>query len=759
MLARVTHGKYGLADYLISGKKQKDDRPRTQKDNVTTLYGNLNVFKECEKWLSTNKSYKSNYLHITLGFSAQDEQSFKNLTPTQKIAKMQDIVIDYLKYYASGYNLDNVIAYAELHEPKENAQLNELGKQRFSHIHISLALYNPITKLQLRPPFFNLKRDDAFKNLIAKKYGLEVPMKDNNREKNYSTKILTQRNFLKDILRNYKKDEIQSYINNNKNHIVPTQHGDIIITYSEVKTAKNHYYKATIKDFKGKESNVNLRGSGFEHLDLNIQSQKQSQQTQDFDWDKWYQNRRDLVAKTRRKQSQQTQIKSISFKSYKQKIVFEMYRNKIPLNIKGLYIDKSQKRFYTQSNSVNVSDKGDKLVALGKDNKKQVKLMLDIAEAKGWNLLTIKINGDESFKAEAEAQISQRLMLKREHQTITKETIIKQKNDNFQKGAVAEALQDKRTYTPIQSAILATKAANQKYDINAIKQYFKDNRNLNFLDLLKNDKNLSDKIKNLDLSRLEVIGDLVLNNANLNQKPINIIDFLAKNRILRFTESLEWLSKHIEIDKVSKNAELKIKNSKEPRAEIESARTATPQMPQNRDIADTKTTAPIQPKSAEVTPSVEKTPKIEQPTFNTLALRAISRADNETAQTLSFEIKESFAMSKTAKMHENTAKKYAESLTKHGMKAEIYKNPKAERADFSFGVIFAKTSEALALAIEYMKSKLGLTNKEPETPTQKLKENEISNPSQTKEIKTLNNKPKINEKSKSKQKDSYGMSM
>ena len=638
MLARVTHGKYGLADYLISGKKQKDDRPRTQKDNVTTLYGNLNVFKECEKWLSTNKSYKSNYLHITLGFSAQDEQSFKNLTPTQKIAKMQDIVIDYLKYYASGYNLDNeVIAYAELHEPKENAQLNELGKQRFSHIHISLALYNPITKLQLRPPFFNLKRDDAFKNLIAKKYGLEVPMKDNNREKNYSTKILTQRNFLKDILRNYKKDEIQSYINNNKNHIVPTQHGDIIITYSEVKTAKNHYYKATIKDFKGKESNVNLRGSGFEHLDLNIQSQKQSQQTQDFDWDKWYQNRRDLVAKTRRKQSQQTQIKSISFKSYKQKIVFEMYRNKIPLNIKGLYIDKSQKRFYTQSNSVNVSDKGDKLVALGKDNKEQVKLMLDIAEAKGWNLLTIKINGDESFKAEAEAQISQRLMLKREHQTITKETIIKQKNDNFQKGAVAEALQDKRTYTPIQSAILATKAANQKYDINAIKQYFKDNRNLNFLDLLKNDKNLSDKIKNLDLSRLEVIGDLVLNNANLNQKPINIIDFLAKNRILRFTESLEWLSKHIEIDKVSKNAELKIKNSKEPqRAEFESARWATPQtaqnralndftkkiiddelksnvpkMPQNRDI-DKKIDSPvITEKVAKVTQSVEKNANIE----------------------------------------------------------------------------------------------------------------------------------------------------
>lgn len=227
-------------------------------------------------------------------------------------------------------------------------------------------------------------------------------------------------------------------------------------------------------------------------------------------------------------------------------------------------------------------------------------------------------------------------------------------------------------------------------------------------------------------------------------------------------------------------ADLKKEYSKEPqRAEIESARTTTPQMPQNRaltdtklknkaeleskttqnrTLADTKTTAPIQPKSAEVTPSVEKTPKIEQPTYATLALQAETRANNATGQTLSFEHKNDYSISTTAKMHENTAKKYIESLAKQGMKAQTYQNPKAERADFSFGVIFAKTSEALALAIEYMKSKLGLSNKEPEIPTQKPKENEISNPNQTKEIKTLTNKPKINEKSKSKQKD-YGMSM
>lgn len=286
------------------------------------------------------------------------------------------------------------------------------------------------------------------------------------------------------------------------------------------------------------------------------------------------------------------------------------------------------------------------------------------------------------------------------------------------------------------------------------------------------------KIKNIDNERATINEARIFYNIELDK--LRERDEKDPTKFKAERAKFEALCAKIKSKALSK-AELKKEYSKEPRAEIESAaRTATPQMPQNRalsdtklknkaeleskitqnrTLADTKITAPIQPKSAEVTPSVEKTPKIEQPTFNTLALRAISRADNETAQTLSFEIKESFAMSKTAKMHENTAKKYAESLTKHGMKAEIYKNPKAERADFSFGVIFAKTSEALALAIKYMQSKLGLTNKEPETLTQKPKENEISNPSQTKEIKTLNNKPKINEKSKSKQKDSYGMSM
>lgn len=286
------------------------------------------------------------------------------------------------------------------------------------------------------------------------------------------------------------------------------------------------------------------------------------------------------------------------------------------------------------------------------------------------------------------------------------------------------------------------------------------------------------KIKNIDNERATINEARIFYNIEIDK--LRERDENDPTKFKAERAKFESLCAKIKAKALSK-ADLKKEYSKEPqRAEIESARTAKAQMPQNRalserelknkaelesknsqnrDLKDNKAAASITPKPTETTQGVEVAPKIEQPTFSTEALRAISRADNETAQILSFEIKESFAISKTAKMHENTAKKYKESLTKMGMYAELYRNPKAERADFSFGIIFAKTSEALALAIKYMQSKLGLTNKEPEIPTQKPKENEISNPSQTKEIKTLNNKPKINEKSKSKQKDSMGMSM
>mgnify|MGYP006353567047 CR=1 FL=1 len=72
MITRVNRAKEGFADYLISGARKDSIYTRDQKDKTITLYGNLQTFKQTEKYLNKYKNYESNYIHITLSFSQED---------------------------------------------------------------------------------------------------------------------------------------------------------------------------------------------------------------------------------------------------------------------------------------------------------------------------------------------------------------------------------------------------------------------------------------------------------------------------------------------------------------------------------------------------------------------------------------------------------------------------------------------------------------------------------------------------------------
>ena len=60
MIARVTRAKEGFADYLITGARKDSIYARDQKDKVIPLYGNLQTFKQTEKYLNKYKNYQSN---------------------------------------------------------------------------------------------------------------------------------------------------------------------------------------------------------------------------------------------------------------------------------------------------------------------------------------------------------------------------------------------------------------------------------------------------------------------------------------------------------------------------------------------------------------------------------------------------------------------------------------------------------------------------------------------------------------------------
>lgn len=195
MIARVTRAKEGFADYLITGARKDSIYKRQEKDRTKTLFGNLQTFKQTEKYLNKYKNYESNYIHITLSFSKKDMDLLNEIEDEEKRDELfKELVLIYLKHHTSGYDLTNeVIAYSEAHLPK--IQINEKNRQRMSHIHIAIAKYNPLDDTQLRTPFFNNSfLDDVLQSYVCKKYGFEIPRKDEDEKNDTDVKIQDENN-------------------------------------------------------------------------------------------------------------------------------------------------------------------------------------------------------------------------------------------------------------------------------------------------------------------------------------------------------------------------------------------------------------------------------------------------------------------------------------------------------------------------------------------------------------------------------------
>lgn len=96
---------------------------------------------------------------------------------------------------------------------------------------------------------------------------------------------------------------------------------------------------------------------------------------------------------------------------YKTKLIDEAYTDlsrKIDLN--PYFFDKERKEFVNQKLDFKVQDKGNSIELNSKNSEnmgEKVKLMLQMAIAKGWDLDKIKINGSDKFKAEVHKQISE----------------------------------------------------------------------------------------------------------------------------------------------------------------------------------------------------------------------------------------------------------------------------------------------------------------------------------------------------------------
>ena len=173
MLIRISGGKKGISEYLVTGRKAGRSKTRVELDERIILHGDLEFLDQVIEGMNT-KGEK--YLHITLSFK-------ENLID---IDTLREISEEFRQFAFRAYNDDEYVFYSEVHFPKtKTIQNQKSGKydERKPHIHIVIPKINLLSWTTLNP--FGMLRlssqyIDAFQEYINSKYNVESP-KDNRR--------------------------------------------------------------------------------------------------------------------------------------------------------------------------------------------------------------------------------------------------------------------------------------------------------------------------------------------------------------------------------------------------------------------------------------------------------------------------------------------------------------------------------------------------------------------------------------------------
>jgi hypothetical protein len=546
MISRVTMRKSGLAEYLEKGKRADSKHSRLEKDHVIPLYGSLDVLRKAEEHCLRTKKWNYNYEHITISFSPQDEEVLTAMDTAQENATLQDIAKMMIRHRTYGYDLDNeVIAYAEVHAPKiqeeTNVRTGEM-QSRKKHIHIGISYLNPLSDTKLRTTFFNSSYiSDTIDRYIAKKHGLHdatpilgktEEIQENLREE---THIALERKAIKQLLAPVKNQEELLQILKERN-----------ITYKATKGKEGTYLKLINPHGK----NINLRGKDFKHLEIfgsNMLSLEEKEQhlkelknkslhELEAILERYYKEHRLPMIEKRRSQKNTQKLKAIheeekalreeqsqenSFSSFQEKLFYQHYHHKVQKSLQGYSVDTKDKKavtFIHKEKEIRIEDTGDKITANSstKNLSEKVALMIEIAQAKGWDLSTLEIKGSKAFKEEATRQIAQ---------------ILREK----------EQLQ--KSKDKIQKPILLRPKTSLQYQlqIHREKQYAKTLPLAELKEMLPAKKVLAYAVKHykLDPNKYEIIAENKINNLYNKQKPKNVIEFLKKELNFSSKEAIE----------------------------------------------------------------------------------------------------------------------------------------------------------------------------------------------------------------------------
>lgn len=522
--------KSGLAQYLKNGKRADSKLERHQKDNVVPLYGSLELLKKAEDYCNSKKNWNNNYEHITISFSDEDIEILDKLNEVEYQAALIDISTEMIKHRTSGYDLNHeVIAYSELHDPKVKKELNArtgVLQKRRKHIHIGISYLNPLSDTKLQTTFYNNSYiSDTIDKYIAKKHGLTfVPQKaPSDSTVDAPSQMTINRNILKEATKDFTtKKELLEYLDLN----------GIKYGYTNIKSKTK---QSNIYVFNNKGGKIHLRGKDFPNIEImhnNTLSDKTKvsyikelntktlQELGDI-LEAYYKTNRIPIIDKRRSQKTKQLLNDIyeqshndimndkvnSFSSLQAKIFYKHYKHLVTTNLQGYFVDTKKEdevKFINKKKNIEVTDLGDKIVSntkVSNENlEEEVKLMLDIAVAKGWDLSTLNVNGDDAFKKESYKQIAELINQKKEVLLETKKVI--------RPKTVVEHLQKENQ----------EKREEEETPLKKLKEELSAQKVLDYaIDVYK-----------LNIDDYEVTKDNKINNKTNRQKPKNVIDFFKK---------------------------------------------------------------------------------------------------------------------------------------------------------------------------------------------------------------------------------------
>ena len=244
------------------------------------------------------------------------------------------------------------------------------------------------------------------------------------------------------------------------------------------------------------------------------------------------------------------EVSSLKNLSFQQQIFYKQYQSIIEDKLQGYYVKvddlKNITTFENRAKNIKITDLGDEIESdsINSNNHEKVKLMLDIAAAKGWDILNLEITGSDEFRIEVKKQILERI----EESS---------KKDEFEITRPISYIDN--LILDNQSKIIENEKVN---DIEFIKKHLPVKVVLEF----------AKRKYNINLNEFEVLDNNKINNKTNRQKPKSVIDFFTKEIGISLKEAIEIsneLLKDIEIIDSDTHTKNILENSNESNKEVE----------------------------------------------------------------------------------------------------------------------------------------------------------------------------------------------